>query len=150
MSPWRPASSHPSRRCSSSGSSTPEMPSCWKPSSRPQSLMRVARAAKSVGAVIRLYIMPYMSVLPENLYVASQVRELDRRAIEDAGIAAATLMQRAGEAAWTQLKHQWPGAQNILVLCGAGSNAGDGYVLALQALKQQHRVTVLTLGDRLK
>lgn len=91
-----------------------------------------------------------MSALPENLYVASQVRELDRRAIEDAGIPAAVLMQRAGEAAWTQLKHQWPGAQNILVLCGAGSNAGDGYVLALQALKQQHRVTVLTLGDRLR
>lgn len=94
--------------------------------------------------------MPHMSVLPENLYTAAQVRELDRRAIEDAGISAVTLMQRAGEAAWAQLKHQWPGAKHLLVLCGAGSNAGDGYVLAIRALAEQHRVTVLTLGDRLK
>jgi NAD(P)H-hydrate epimerase len=91
-----------------------------------------------------------MSVLPENLFTAAQVRELDRRAIEDAGIPAATLMQRAGTSAWRQLRNQWPGAQHLLVLCAAGSNAGDGYVLATLALKDQYRVTVFTLGDRLR
>lgn len=69
--------------------------------------------------------------------------------MEDARIPAATLMQRAGEAAWQQLKVQWPGAAHLLVLCGAGSNAGDGYVLANRALSEGLKVTVLTLGDRL-
>jgi NAD(P)H-hydrate epimerase len=90
-----------------------------------------------------------MSALPENLFTVAQLRELERRAIEDARIPAATLMQRAGEAAWQQLKAQWPGAAHLLVLCGAGSNAGDGYVLATRALLEKQRVTVLTLGDRL-
>ncbi|HEY3858769.1 MAG TPA: NAD(P)H-hydrate dehydratase [Gammaproteobacteria bacterium] len=89
-----------------------------------------------------------MSALPENLFTVAQVRELERRAMEDARIPAATLMQRAGEAAWQQLKAQWPGSTHLLVLCGGGSNAGDGYVLATRALLEKQRVTVLTLGDR--
>ena len=87
-----------------------------------------------------------MSALPENLFTVVKLRELERRAVEDARIPAATLMQRAGEAAWQQLKVQWPGAAHLLVLCGAGSNAGDGYVLANCALKERIKVTVLTLG----
>jgi NAD(P)H-hydrate epimerase len=90
-----------------------------------------------------------MSALPENLFTVAQVRELERRAMEDARIPAGALMQRAGETAWLQLKAQWPGTSHILVLCGAGSNAGDGYVLATRALLEKQRVTVLTLGDRL-
>jgi len=90
-----------------------------------------------------------MSALPENLFTIAQMRELERRAVEDARIPAATLMQRAGEAAWQQLRVQWPGAAHLLVLCGAGSNAGDGYVLATRALQEKQRVTVITLGDRL-
>ena len=35
-------------------------------------------------------------VLPEELYTAAQVRELDRLAIEECGIPALTLMERAG------------------------------------------------------
>jgi NAD(P)H-hydrate epimerase len=88
-----------------------------------------------------------MPALPENLYTAAQVRELDLRASERGGIPARQLMQRAGEAAWRILKLQWPAAVDILVLCGAGNNAGDGYVVAEQALKQGCRVTLLTLGD---
>ena len=91
-----------------------------------------------------------MSVLPENLFTAVQVRELERRAIEDARIPAGTLMQRAGEAAWQQLRLQWPGAEHLLILCGTGNNAGDGYVLAHRALQEKLRVTVITLGDRLR
>ena len=92
--------------------------------------------------------MPHMSVLPENLYTAVQVRELERRAIEDARIPEDTLMQRAGAAAWQQLRLQWPGAGHLLLLCGTGNNAGGGYVLAARALQEGLRVTVLTLGDR--
>jgi len=88
-----------------------------------------------------------MAALPENLYTAAQLRELDRRAIERAGIPAGDLMQRAGEAAWRLAAVQWPDARRVLVLCGAGNNAGDGYVFARCAREKGREVTLLTLGD---
>lgn len=91
--------------------------------------------------------MPHMSTLPENLYTAAQLHELDRRAVERAGIPAEDLMRRAGEAAWHISTVQWPDAKHLLVLCGAGNNAGDGYVFAFRALEQNREVTLLTLGD---
>lgn len=91
-----------------------------------------------------------MAALPEALFTAAQVRELDRAAIERAGIPALELMQRAGHGAWSVLANQWPGAERILVLCGAGNNAGDGYVLAAEARVQGRQVTLLTLGDPAK
>jgi hydroxyethylthiazole kinase-like uncharacterized protein yjeF len=89
-----------------------------------------------------------MSALPEALYTASQVRELEQRAIEAHGIAADKLMQRAGDAAWQLLGTHWPGSKHLLVLCGTGNNAGDGYVLATHARKDKRQVSVLTLGER--
>lgn len=88
-----------------------------------------------------------MPALPEHLFAAAQVRELDRRAIEQGGIPAWELMQRAGEAAWAVAQPQWPSARRVLVLCGAGNNAGDGYVVAELALRQGCQVTLLTLGE---
>ncbi|MGE5624769.1 MAG: NAD(P)H-hydrate dehydratase [Bacillota bacterium] len=91
-----------------------------------------------------------MAALPENLYTAAQLRELDRRAVERAGIPAEELMQRAGEAAWRIAAVQWPDARRVLVLCGAGNNAGDGYVFARRAREAGREVTLLTLGDTAK
>ncbi|HEV2321881.1 MAG TPA: NAD(P)H-hydrate dehydratase [Gammaproteobacteria bacterium] len=91
-----------------------------------------------------------MPALPEALFTAAQVRDLDRAAIEGAGIPALELMQRAGLGAWRILANQWPGAERVLVLCGAGNNAGDGYVLAAEARVQGRRVTLLTLADPIK
>ncbi|HET7174897.1 MAG TPA: NAD(P)H-hydrate dehydratase [Gammaproteobacteria bacterium] len=88
-----------------------------------------------------------MPALPEALFTSAQVRELDRVAIEKARIPAPELMQRAGHGAWRILANQWPGVGRILVLCGAGNNAGDGYVLAAEAQVQGREVTLLTLGD---
>jgi ADP-dependent NAD(P)H-hydrate dehydratase / NAD(P)H-hydrate epimerase len=72
---------------------------------------------------------------PEYLHDAAGVRELDRRAIEEAGISGETLMIRAGEAAFRQLQAHWPGCERPAVVCGAGNNGGDGYVVALLALR---------------
>lgn len=88
-----------------------------------------------------------MPALPEELFAAAQVRELDRRAIEQGGIPAKELMQRAGDAAWAVAQSQWPVAARVLVLCGAGNNAGDGYVVAQRALSQGRQVMLLTLGE---
>jgi hydroxyethylthiazole kinase-like uncharacterized protein yjeF len=81
------------------------------------------------------------------LYTAAQVRELDRTAIEEAGIPGYTLMSRAGKASWEILQVDWPEARHILIACGTGNNGGDGYVLARLAQEAQREVRVLQLGD---
>jgi hydroxyethylthiazole kinase-like uncharacterized protein yjeF len=81
------------------------------------------------------------------LYTAEQVRELDRTAIEEAGIPGYTLMSRAGAVAWDTLRETWPEARRIVVLCGTGNNGGDGYVLARLALQAHSRVMVLQAGE---
>lgn len=86
-------------------------------------------------------------VLPYALYGAAQVRALDRCAIERHGIPAAELMRRAGQAAWRLLHTHWPAARRLAVLCGAGNNGGDGYILATEAIRSGCEVRLLTLGD---
>jgi hydroxyethylthiazole kinase-like uncharacterized protein yjeF len=64
------------------------------------------------------------------LYTATQARELDRITIEDHGIPGMELMERAGKAAFERAVERFPASRNWLVVCGAGNNAGDGYVIA--------------------
>lgn len=91
------------------------------------------------------------SRLPTAIYTAEQVRTLDRIAIEEMGIAGYTLMCRAGESAVAALRRCWPAAQSIAVYCGAGNNAGDGYVVARLAgdLGLSVRVIAAVPPDRL-
>ncbi len=88
--------------------------------------------------------------LPQELYLAEQVRELDRTAIEDLGIPGITLMERAGAAAFRLLRWRWSRAREITILCGGGNNGGDGYVVARLALEAGLKVHLLQLGDAAK
>ncbi len=88
-----------------------------------------------------------MSHLPYTLYRAAEVRELDRIAIEEHGIPGLTLMNRAGTALFDTLCRRWPDAQRIVVVCGAGNNGGDGYVVARLAQARGLAVTLLALRD---
>jgi NAD(P)H-hydrate epimerase len=81
------------------------------------------------------------------LYTAEQVRELDRRAIEEFGIPGYELMTRAGQATLDALRAHWPRAQSLTVLCGPGNNGGDGYVVARAAQAAGLRVRVIALAD---
>lgn len=81
------------------------------------------------------------------LYSAEQVRELDRRAIERLGLPGLTLMRRAGRACWAAARVRWPRAQCVDVLCGAGNNGGDGYVVARLAAESGREVRVWTCGE---
>ncbi len=83
-----------------------------------------------------------MNVIPEQLYRAEQVRELDRRAIEGHGIPGFALMQRAAQASFEILKCTWPEARRLHVLCGPGNNGGDGLVLASMALAEEFHVSL--------
>ena len=88
-----------------------------------------------------------MTDLPSQVFFASQVRELDRIAIEDCGIAGYTLMSRAGEAIFALLKQFCSSAQSVCIVCGAGNNAGDGYVVARIAAAAGLQVSVVALVD---
>lgn len=59
----------------------------------------------------------------------SEVREIDRRAIEQFGIAGVVLMENAGRGVvdvMQQLDIKGP----VHIICGKGNNAGDGFVIA--------------------
>jgi NAD(P)H-hydrate epimerase len=88
-----------------------------------------------------------MDSLPANIYSVAAVRETDRTAIEDHGIPGYTLMTRAGEAAVAAALARFPTAQRWQVLCGAGNNGGDGYVVARLAAAHGITVSVLSLVD---
>jgi len=84
----------------------------------------------------------------ENLaYTPAAVREMDRTAIEQLGIPGYTLMTRAGQAAFEDARGHFPWATRWLVVCGAGNNAGDGYVIARLAHAAGIDVTVAALAD---
>lgn len=86
------------------------------------------------------------------LYRAEQVRELDRRAIEDHGIDGYELMQRAGRAVFRVIRAQYPEARRLIVCCGGGNNGGDGYVVARLARDAGLEVELIAMSapDRLK
>ena len=81
------------------------------------------------------------------LYTASQVRELDRIAIQEKSIPGYQLMCRAGQALADCLGRRWPAARQVCVLCGPGNNAGDGYVLARLLHQSGLEVQVLFLYE---
>ena len=78
------------------------------------------------------------------LYLAEQVRELDRRTIEAEGDSFA-LMRRAGESAYDTLRARWPQMRRLCVLCGGGNNGGDGYVIAALAAAEGLVVDLVAL-----
>jgi NAD(P)H-hydrate epimerase len=88
--------------------------------------------------------------LQQNVFTTAQVRELDRIAIEEHGIPGLELMKRAGQATFDEILQRWPEAKNMLVICGTGNNAGDGYIIARLALQQGMHVSILQLGDSRK
>jgi NAD(P)H-hydrate epimerase len=92
-------------------------------------------------------ILTRMSAMPLTIHSVAQVREMDRYAIEQLGIPGYTLMSRAGEAALATLQVAWPMAERVLIVCGNGNNAGDGYVLARMARAVNLAVTVLAADN---
>jgi len=88
--------------------------------------------------------------LPTNLYSAEAVRNLDAIAINEFNISAYELMKRAGKALFNHLQNRYPIAKHIVVVCGAGNNAGDGYVVAKLAMQSGLDVSVVSLIDPAK
>ena len=78
-----------------------------------------------------------------------QMREADRRTIEDIGLPSIVLMENAGrqtvaamEAAFDTL-----GSSKVAVLCGRGNNGGDGFVVARTLAQRGVEAMVFLLGS---
>jgi len=78
----------------------------------------------------------------------SEMRELDRTAIEQFGIKEELLMENAGEALYFVLL-QALGIKDkkFVVFCGIGNNGGDGLVIARKIHSNGGTVKVFILGD---
>ncbi|WP_144823413.1 NAD(P)H-hydrate dehydratase [Marinobacter piscensis] len=73
--------------------------------------------------------------LTDLLFSADAVRRIDQYIIGQQGVEGFDLMQAAARAAFRQLVARWPGTEPLLVLCGAGNNGGDGYLVAASAVR---------------
>ncbi len=87
-----------------------------------------------------------MQKLPNKLYLAEQVRAMDRMAIEQQGIPGIDLMRKAGGVVFKLIQTHYAN-DDVIVFCGAGNNAGDGYVVAALALKAGIKVDVYYLSS---
>ena len=56
-------------------------------------------------------------------------------------------MERAGAAAVREALASYPNARRWQILCGAGNNAGDGYVVARLAASEGIDVATLSVAD---
>jgi len=94
-----------------------------------------------------LQVIPEIDSDTSPLYTAAQVRQLDKIAIEQHGIPGYELMTRAAEACEQAIVERFPAVRNVLIACGVGNNAGDGYVLAGLLAVRGFLVQVFPLGD---
>ncbi len=87
-----------------------------------------------------------MQTLSEDLYSAAQVREMERYVIEQKDIAGIELMRNAGLAVFELIRQHYF-SKPVTVICGAGNNAGDGYVVAELALQAKVQLQVFYVTD---
>src|SRR5258708_5035414 len=80
---------------------------------------------------------------------SAQMREADRRTIEEIGIPSLVLMENAGRqvVAAMEAMHSELLEQHVAVLCGRGNNGGDGFVVARTLLQRGVGVSVFLIGQ---
>ena len=81
------------------------------------------------------------------LFTAHQIRLMDQMLIEEYGIPGLTLMSRAADASVDLLCKRYPLARRVIVFCGTGNNAGDGYLVAAKLHDRAIDALVVQVGD---
>ena len=77
----------------------------------------------------------------------AEVRELDRLASVEGGIPSLTLMENAGRGAAELALREFPNARRFVIVCGAGNNGGDGFVMARRLRARGLSVSVFLAAD---
>src|SRR6266550_6267003 len=79
---------------------------------------------------------------------SAQMREADRRTIEEIGIPSLVLMENAGRQVVAAIEsvHAELLEQRVAVLCGRGNNGGDGFVVARTLVQRGVEVSVFLIG----
>ena len=80
----------------------------------------------------------------------AEVRELDRRAESEAGIPTLALMERAGRGATALILEYFPTLRRAVIVCGAGNNGGDGFVVARLLCEHGWSPSVFLVGEPAK
>ena len=77
-----------------------------------------------------------------------QMREADRQTIDDIGLPSIVLMENAGRQAVAAMEAAFEdlGSSKVGVLCGRGSNGGDGFVVARTLAQRGIEAVVYLLG----
>ncbi len=80
---------------------------------------------------------------------ADQMREADRRTIQDIGIASLVLMENAGRQVVAAIESLYPdlSERRIAIVCGKGNNGGDGFVVARTLQQRGFDVSVFLIGS---
>lgn len=81
------------------------------------------------------------------LFTAHQIRLMDQMLIDEYGIPGLTLMSRAADASVDLLCKRYPLARRVIVFCGTGNNAGDGYLVAAKLHDRAIDALVVQVGD---
>ncbi len=81
------------------------------------------------------------------IVTADEMREIDRLAIKDYGIAGPVLMERAGLAVASRVRELFP-SKKVVVLCGGGNNGGDGLVAARDLFNWGFKVSILMASKK--
>jgi hydroxyethylthiazole kinase-like uncharacterized protein yjeF len=78
-----------------------------------------------------------------------QMREADRRTIDDIGIPSIVLMENAGRQAVAAMEAAFEdlSTSHVGVLCGRGNNGGDGFVVARTLVQRGVETSVFLLGS---
>src|SRR6266850_3387194 len=79
---------------------------------------------------------------------SAQMRDADRRTIEEIGIASIVLMENAGRQVVAAMEaiHSDLLERQVAVLCGRGNNGGDGFVVARTLVQRGVDVAVFLIG----
>ena len=79
---------------------------------------------------------------------SAQMREADRRTIDDIGISSLVLMENAGRQAVAAMETMYSdlSERQVAVLCGRGNNGGDGFVVARTLVQRGVDVSVFLIG----
>lgn len=81
---------------------------------------------------------------------SSEMRRADAYTIHQLGMPAMVLMERAALCVVEELFDGGFDLNNVLVICGAGNNGGDGFAIARLLLQRHIKVRVLFVGEENK